>query len=309
MGQVYSKHTSYLISGAKEQYTVLACSNAAGTAMPPFVVLNQKSFNIRFAEGEVPGTLYGISANGWMTQELFHQWFTGHFLQYATCERTIILLMDGHSSHYSPATITLAAEKQVIMFVLPLNTTPVTQPLDRGCFSPLKSAWRETCRKFTMVNPAKLITKFDFCRLFAEAWYKAMTLPNIISSYRVTGIYPFDGQRSAVADEPKCTSTKFDPMKLVKSSGLAYIPPYSPSRGKRPSDREALPQHDGPSTPPVSSPDVPVAERVPLRQKTSFSDFVVKPPPCMPAKGGKVAGQVLTSRESLKLLQLKQDAK
>jgi len=30
---------------------------------------------------EVPGTLYGMSPNGWMDQELFSSWFFTHFLK------------------------------------------------------------------------------------------------------------------------------------------------------------------------------------------------------------------------------------
>jgi len=107
------------------------------------------------------------------------------FLQYATLQRSLILLMDGHSSHYCPETITLAAENQVILFVLPPNTTYITQPLDRACFSPLKAAWRETCHRFVPFNPGKRVTKYDFCRLSSEAWSKAMTMPNFqFKSYR-----------------------------------------------------------------------------------------------------------------------------
>ena len=52
----------------------------------------------------------------------------------------------------------------------------------------------------------------------------------------------------------------FDLLKLVNGSGLAYIPLYSPSRGKHLSD--TLSQHDGASKHPVSSSDN--ADRVPL---------------------------------------------
>ena len=35
------------------------------------------------AEGEVPGTAYGTSKNGWVDSELFELWFKHHFLMYA----------------------------------------------------------------------------------------------------------------------------------------------------------------------------------------------------------------------------------
>ena len=74
-----SKHPSYICSGDKAQLTVLACTCASGTAMPPFIVLDRKTLNPTFTRGEVPGTLYGLSTNGWMNQDLFHQLFVKHF--------------------------------------------------------------------------------------------------------------------------------------------------------------------------------------------------------------------------------------
>ena len=47
--------------------------------------------------------------------------------------------MDGHSSHYCPEVIREAATQKVVIFVLPLNTTHCTQPLNKGTFSALKA--------------------------------------------------------------------------------------------------------------------------------------------------------------------------
>lgn len=41
-----SKQPRYLTSGAKEQYTVLACSNAAGIAKPTFVISDQNNLRV-----------------------------------------------------------------------------------------------------------------------------------------------------------------------------------------------------------------------------------------------------------------------
>ena len=40
-----SKHTSHICSGDKAQITVLACTCATGTALPPFVIYDHKSLN------------------------------------------------------------------------------------------------------------------------------------------------------------------------------------------------------------------------------------------------------------------------
>ena len=67
-------------------------------------------------------------------------WFEGHFLRYAPPIHPLILLMDGHFANFCPDTIGMAAEQQVVLFTLPPNTTHVSQPLDKGCFGPLKHA-------------------------------------------------------------------------------------------------------------------------------------------------------------------------
>ena len=86
----------------------------------------------------------------------------------------LLLLLDGHLSHYCPDNIKRAIEENVIVFTLPPNTTHVIQPLDKGVFGPLKSAWREVCHSFLVSNPGRKITKYDFSHLFSEAWMKAL---------------------------------------------------------------------------------------------------------------------------------------
>ena len=130
-------------SGDKSQITVVACVNAAGGHIPPMVILDRKKLPPYFTIGEVPGTIYGLSSRGWIDQELFSVWFSNHFLRYAPLARPLVLLMDGHSSHFCPDTICLAAKEQIVLFALPPNTTHLSQPLDRGCFSPLKAYWKK----------------------------------------------------------------------------------------------------------------------------------------------------------------------
>ena len=76
----------------------------------------RKTLNAALVEKELPGIIYGLSPKGWIDQDLFDQWFD-HFLCYAPSNRPLLLLIDGHSSHYFPRTIHYASEKQVILFV------------------------------------------------------------------------------------------------------------------------------------------------------------------------------------------------
>ena len=101
--------------------------------------------------------------------------------------------MDGHSSHFCPDMIRMAAKKKVILFTLPPNTTHLTQPLDKGCFGPLKVAWHQACHRFCSQNPGRVVSIYE---LLSEAWGQSMTVKNITSGFKVTGVYPVD--RNAV---------------------------------------------------------------------------------------------------------------
>ena len=146
--RVGTKNSSFVTGGDKSQVTVLACTSAAGYTIPPFVIFDRQSLNPSMTKGEVPGTLYGLSHNGWINSELFFHWFLQHFLEYAPPTRPLMLLLDGHSSHYSPTTIKLAAENQIVMFILPPHTTHFAQPLDRGLLFTSESSVEELFQDF-----------------------------------------------------------------------------------------------------------------------------------------------------------------
>ena len=106
------KNPSQVSSGVKSQNTVVGCVSAGGQCLPPMVIWDRKNLPPELAVGEVPGTIYGLSSKGWIDQELFNLWFSKHFLRYAPPVRPLLLLMDGHSSHFCPATIRCPPEEQ-----------------------------------------------------------------------------------------------------------------------------------------------------------------------------------------------------
>ena len=316
--RVGSKNPSYVTSNSKEQVTVLACVNAAGYCMPPFVLFARKKLNPDMVRREIPGTMYGLSNKGWMDLELFSDWFTHHFLVHAPAARPLLLIMDGHASHYCPEMIARAAAEKVILFILPPNTTHLTLPLDKSGFSPLKSKWKEECHSFLVKKPGRVVTLYDFSDLFVGAWEKAMTLKTITNGFKVTGIYPFN--RNAIIESGKYKL--FNPTSLVVESGLAYIPLYSPARHARskvthtpvscstPLSREPL--HRSYSSPTLhdsynsgTGEDETAhsdAECLVLSRTQSFmGKFLKLPgnPNRMTTKHPKVSGRILTSSESM----------
>ena len=164
---------------------------------------SEKTKSATLSIGEVPNTYYGLSNKGWIDTALFQDWFSQHFLCYAPPIRPLLLLMDGHSSHYSPEMICIAADEGVILFVLPPNTTNLTQLLDKGVFSALKSNWKHVCHEFITQNPGRVISRYDFSTLFHKAWDLSMTIINIKVGFRITGICPFNSRAITLPGEDK----------------------------------------------------------------------------------------------------------
>ena len=243
------KNPLSISSGSKSQITVVACVSAAGQAIPPLIIWKRKTMTPEMAIGEIVGTQYGFSESGWTNSILFDSWFKKQFMRYAPAGRPLILFLDGHSSHYFPDTIALAAENGIIIFTLPPNTTHLTQPLDKGVFGPFKQHWRRVCHDFKISHPGQVVNDYNFCRLFSKAWIESMTTSNIIAGFHTTGIFPIDRNVIQLPGESKLTDklivpcVTFTPFKrcpvkdgLHSSSDIlsaSSFPPFD-SQSKRP---------------------------------------------------------------------------
>ena len=130
------------------------------------VIYDRKYLEPEMTTGKVPGTFYGLSENGWMNVELFEEWFKHHFLVHAPPARPLLLLLDGHTSHYNPTMLRVAAEEQIIIFCLPPYTMHLLQPLDNGAFAFLKGHWSNECQDFYAQNPGKVLCRRNFMGAF-----------------------------------------------------------------------------------------------------------------------------------------------
>ena len=200
------KKVRYRTSGKKEQIAIIACANAAGQTIPPMVIFEGKYLNHEWTIGEVPGTIYGMSDKGWTDQQLFMFWLK-HFLNNAVPARPLLLLLDGHSSHFELSSIQLAEQEGVIILCLPPHTTHESQPLDCGVFGPLKKQWTQVCHDFQQANKGAVISKYVFSRLFSQAWLKALSSHNIIAGF---GVYPFNRNAIEILNDDTANESGID---------------------------------------------------------------------------------------------------
>ena len=142
----------------------------------------------------------------------------------------MILLCDGHSSHYTPEAISGAAEVGVIICIPP-NFTQAAQPLDVSFFGPLKRHWSSVCHEFLANNPGSVVTKLQFSQLFSQAWMKSIKPENILSGFK-TGICPLDSGAIMSTLPSSCESDSTEAPSKTKSKSSLDEKGSSQSTGK-----------------------------------------------------------------------------
>lgn len=176
----------------RENITVLAVCSASGRVLDPLIINQGAYFQQCWkADNALPNTFYGHSHNGWMTSQVMIDWFE-QFLELVQ-ERPILLLFDGHLTHFSIDVVKKALDNQVILIKLPPHTTDLMQPLDVGMFSPLKKAWDKQLSEHTGFGGSKgTIRRADFVNMLCSIWKESMPGKNAISGFRATGMFPVE---------------------------------------------------------------------------------------------------------------------
>lgn len=94
LAETESKNIPGRVGDCRESLSVLGCINAAGSSIPPIVIVRGKTpkslnaFNV--SEG-VPNTNYTYQDTAWMEDVLSETWFREHFLQFCGPERPQII--------------------------------------------------------------------------------------------------------------------------------------------------------------------------------------------------------------------------
>ncbi|KAB0790271.1 hypothetical protein PPYR_15391 [Photinus pyralis] len=161
------------------------------------------------------GTLRMISDSGFINSDLFLVWIQ-HFKSSVkpSPEEPVLLLLDNHVSHRTLAVVNYCRENFIHLLSLPPHSSHRLQPLDKGFFGPLKSAYSEVCDNYLVTHPGKVITQSEVAGLFRKAYYKVSNIEKATNSFSTTGISPYnpnvfgeeDFAPSAVSDKPYLSS-------------------------------------------------------------------------------------------------------
>ena len=136
--------------------------------------------------------------------ELGLEWIK-HFDEY-TKAQTIgcyrLLILDGHASHHSTDFELYCKDSKIITLCMPAHSSHILQPLDVGCFSPLKASYGKQIEQMMRMQITH-ITKEDFFDAFVEAFHASITANNIQAGFRETGLVSFDPESVVSRLDPK----------------------------------------------------------------------------------------------------------
>jgi hypothetical protein len=157
-----------------------------GWAIPPFIIFQGKNhLSAWYKEDNLPHNwVIAVSENGWTTNALGLEWLK-HFDAH-TKRRTVgsyrLLVIDGHKSHNLLEFQQYCKENKIITLCMPPHLSHLLQPLDVGCFLPLKKAYGRQAENL-MDNRINHITKLGFLPCFIAAFKDAITKSNIQGAF------------------------------------------------------------------------------------------------------------------------------
>jgi hypothetical protein len=181
--------------GNREWVTVIEGINAAGWAIPPFIIVTGKNHLRNWYEGSSLPSDWAIATtqNGWTNNETGFEWLK-HFDEH-TINRSVgtyrLLILDGHESHRSADFEAYCKEKKIITLYMPAHASHLLQPLDVGCFGPLKMAYGQEIDRLIRCS-INHVTKTEFFPAFYAAHQATITESNIKGGFRGAGLIPFD---------------------------------------------------------------------------------------------------------------------
>ncbi|KAI5116343.1 hypothetical protein M0805_005818, partial [Coniferiporia weirii] len=164
-----------------------------GTSLPPLVIFKGKAFFVKWGMNNPLNCQTGRSETGWTNGEIGVAWIKNFdkCTALGASGHARLLLVDGHSSHYTTEFLCYAREHNIHVLCYPSHSTHIYQGLDVSCFRILKWFYSEEREKFERQGNGT-VKKEDFLHVYAAAHMRAFTPETIKAAFSKTGVYPFN---------------------------------------------------------------------------------------------------------------------
>ena len=162
-----------------------------------------------------------MQPKAWMMAILFSHWIS-HFIKVLESRGGIspnhcrLLVVDGHNNHVILDVVHKAMQIGLDIVILPSHTSHRLQPLDVSIFGPLKRASKRYRDAWSLRNKGRGATKQILAQWVSSALQKALTIPNIQTWFKSTGIWPLN---SHAIDKYLALATQFVPLARENNVG------------------------------------------------------------------------------------------
>ena len=184
--------------GNREWVTLIHTINSSGWVLPAFVIFEAKLHQASwYRTPSLPSDWkISVSDNGWTTDEIGLQWLQ-HFEEHTSSRtkgRYRLLILDGHGSHHTAQFEEFCRDHSIKTLCMPAHSSHILQPLDVGCFSPLKTAYGRQVEGLMRLG-VNHISKEEFLTAYLRAHKASFTTNNIQAGFAATGLVPYDPER------------------------------------------------------------------------------------------------------------------
>lgn len=181
-----------------ELVTYVETISALGVSIPPLFIFPSAKYIDSWVENGPPGCIgcAGRSGSGWMTNAIFSQVYLPHFVKHAkaTIENPVLLILDDHESDVSIDSLNFARANGIHMLTLPPHCSHKLQLLGKAVYGPLKTYYNRSMDSFVRSHThiGKAVNIYNIPTIANTAHQQAMTIGNIVSGFRSTGIFSFN---------------------------------------------------------------------------------------------------------------------
>ena len=304
-----------LEQGEKTQQFSVA-STLQGQFFPLIIFKGKSVWSTWTSDDALPDTSYAATERGWMTADVFYNWFKGQFILSVGQERPVLLLVDGRGSHLSLQVVQLAMNENITILKLPPHTTHMLQALDVGVFKAFKTTYDQRLTKWARKNVGEKLQKADFVKMISEIWKQADPVL-IQKTFASTGVY--DPSVPERANHAKINRERFDPQKLRAYD--AFLEEKKREQAKKPAEKSTADrisvrvQRESDNLTVninISSPE----KKPPTPMKKTFEELLLesvrREPRSEPGQRKKItqkAAEVITSKVYLEQLKKQQEEK
>jgi hypothetical protein len=182
--------------GNRDWVSTIECINASGWLIPPFIIFEGK-VHIEAWYTQLPNDwVIAVSENGWTTDEIGLAWIK-HFNRHTASQTKGVyrlLILDGHGSHATPEFDQYCTENKIITLCMPPHSSHHLQPLDVGCFSPLKISYGGEVTELARRHIYH-VDKLDFIDIYQRLRPVVFTERNIKAGFQAAGLVPYCPER------------------------------------------------------------------------------------------------------------------